>query len=90
MCGGLTTNTSKMSILKHINTLNTLQNKSKTMEFKKQLLKKLEDDLTQLCEHKASLNQMDEMTNTGLYWLINGKIEQIKKDIETVKQLEIK
>lgn len=55
-------------------------------EIKHDLLLKLETELNTLCEQKAQINSQNELTNTGLFWLVSGKIEQTKKCIEIINK----
>jgi len=39
-----------------------------------------------LCEQKSKINSQDELTNTGLFWLVSGKIDEVKKCIEIINK----
>lgn len=55
-------------------------------DVKAELILKMETELNILCEQKAQINSQDELTNTGLFWLVSGKIEQVKKCIEIINK----
>lgn len=57
-----------------------------TERIKSALLLKMQQELDYFCEQKSQINSQDELTNTGLFWLVSGKIEQTKKCIDIINK----
>ena len=85
---GLTINTNKMKTIlsKIFFQSSEIDINKATNEIKEHLLIKLENELNLLCEQKSKINSQDELTNTGLFWLVSGKIEEVKKCMEIINK----